>query len=38
MVVAINKSAFEKTQKKLAMAGLLFNGRGELEHYKTTVE
>ena len=38
LVIATDKPAFEKIEKKLAQAGLLIAGRVELEHYNTTAE
>jgi DNA-binding MarR family transcriptional regulator len=37
-VIATDKSAFEKIEKKLAQAGLLIPGRIKLEHYNTTAK
>ena len=38
LVIATDKPAFEKIEKKLAQAGLLIAGRVELEHYNTTAK
>ncbi len=38
LVIATDKPAFKKIEKKLSQAGLLIPGRIKLEHYNTTTE